>query len=137
VKPLYFYGVLGSSDAGHHPYVSDGESVRFTGREAGPFRNVEIDGVWCQREPWPAGEASSRGSRDPQAEGVAYVHHVRGWTIASWWDRSADKRRGSCAVFLAEGAHDLAAMLAAARDLYPSTMARIEARYTIRDGGAA
>ena len=67
--------------------------------------------------------------RDPQHEGIVFAHRARGWTIASWWDRSGDNRMASCAVFLAEGDHSGAEMLRLARERYPREIARMERRY--------
>lgn len=122
---FYFYGVLGPSDAGHFLYASDGSRITHATRGAVPFTPAEIDGKWC------TALAGALPDRDQQHEGVVYVHHARGWTIVSWWDRSGDGRHGSCAVFLAEGERSGAEMLRLARERYPREIARMERRYTL------
>ena len=59
------------------------------------------------------------------------LHHVAGWTVAAWWDRSADTRINSNAAVVMQGTHTWEAMLAAAREAFPRELARMEARYTL------
>jgi len=63
---------------------------------------------------------------------MAYLHHVAGWTVVAWWDRSEDDRHGSNAVFLAPGEHAFEAMLDLARKAFPREMERMEKAYAIR-----
>ena len=51
----------------------------------------------------------------PQVEGTAALHHVEGWTILAFWDRSVDGRRGSNSAFLVYGEHSFDDMLALSR----------------------
>ncbi|KKK59900.1 hypothetical protein LCGC14_3029730 [marine sediment metagenome] len=60
----------------------------------------------------------------PEVEGVARLHHVKGWTVLAFWDRSGDSRGKSNAAFLAEGGHSFDDLLAAARKQHPGIFQR-------------
>lgn len=69
------------------------------------------------------------GADDVQGRG--FVHYAHGWTILSWWDRSGDRRRASCAVFFVRGYHRWTEALRLAREAFPRELARMEAAYDI------
>jgi hypothetical protein len=61
-----------------------------------------------------------------QAEGKANLHHVDGWTILSFWDRSGDKRGNSNSNFVVRGIWTLEDVLDAARAKFPDVMNRMK-----------
>ncbi|MBZ4400403.1 hypothetical protein [Myxococcus sp. AS-1-15] len=66
--------------------------------------------------------------KDPhQVEGRARLHHVYGWTVLAWWDRSSDRRMNSNSAILVRGTHDFAAVVAAAREHFPELAPRFAA----------
>lgn len=60
----------------------------------------------------------------PQIEGSAALHHLDGWTILSFWDRSIDRRKGSNSSFLARGELSFGEMVAVAKEHYPEVWRR-------------
>jgi hypothetical protein len=68
----------------------------------------------------------SRGStaREREVQGEALLHHAKGWTALAFWDRSVDSRPGSNAVFFADAYRGFDAMLADAREHWPTIFAR-------------
>lgn len=59
-----------------------------------------------------------------QVEGRAYVAHVRGWTILSFWDRSVDKRYACSSNFILRGTLGFDAAVAKARAAFPQVWQR-------------
>lgn len=59
-----------------------------------------------------------------EREGRAAVHHVDGWTVVAWWDRSVDRRHGSNSAFLMKGEHSFSAVLLAAGNAFPELLPR-------------
>lgn len=128
-RPLrvLFFGVRVGDTSGH--FVRE---VHTDGRVGGmlALRAMELDARFPAplRErhgslyPWRYWERPD--SQREQVEGVV-VHELHdGWTLVSWWDRSADHRGGCCATFLVEGAHTSAEAVALARERYPALFAR-------------
>lgn len=70
--------------------------------------------------------ASPWVSKGPQVEGEAALHHVEGWTVISFWDRSVDTRGGCNSAFLQRGTWTFEEMVAQARILYPQIWARFK-----------
>lgn len=114
---VLFFGVRAGDAAGHVLCRADRLCLR---RETLPAPLRPFDARWC-----------STGDRDPQRQGIVRLHHVAGWTVAAWWDRSADTRPNSNAALVAEGTHTWEAILTAAREAFPREIARMEARYTL------
>lgn len=115
-----FFGVRAGDAAGHVLCRADRLCLR---PETLPAALRPFDARWC-----------STGASDPQPEGIVRLHHVVGWTVAAWWDRSADTRINSNAAVVMQGTHTWEAMLAAAREAFPREIARMEARYTLAHG---
>lgn len=57
----------------------------------------------------------------------ALLHHQKGWTAVSFWDRTGDTRYGSNSTFLAEGDFSFEDMLAMARTRFRPVMERYAA----------
>lgn len=129
---VLFFGVRAGTQAGH--YLCDPTGT-LSGRAMEamlpePLRR--LDGVWCHPRPMTREEIRSHAHvRTDETQGRAYIHDVEGWTVVSWWDRSADPRGGCCAAFVAEGRRPFAHMLDLARANFPREMARMEAAYPI------
>lgn len=82
---VFFFGCL--HDLGHYFHYLDGR------------RELRIDGL-----PWPS--HSVDGGFQPPAtdeEGQALRHVKDGWTVVAYWDRSVDKRPGSCSALIVHG----------------------------------
>lgn len=120
---LLFFGVRAGDTAGHVLCCADRLCLR---PETLPAPLRPFDARWC-----------STGADDPQREGIVRLHHVAGWTIAAWWDRSADTRLNSNAALVMRGAHTWEVLLAAAREAFPREVARMEGRYALVLDGAA
>ena len=99
---VYYIGCIGR--AGHFPWKSDTERVRF-----GEMRDIlqRSDGFFA-----PLGS--------PAPDGLIARHYVHGFTILSWWDSvSVDTRPGSNATFWVEGKHTAIEALRIAKERFP------------------
>jgi hypothetical protein len=90
-----------------------------------PWQAADIDGN-LQPGSTPKGDWRSP---EKQPEGIALVHHKDGgadfiWTALSFWDRSGDKRGNSNSTFIAYGDHDFDAMVAIAKEHFPTIWER-------------
>lgn len=89
-KPfLVYYGPW--DRPGHYMYYETGDSVLSNERKRVAWQDREIDGVL---QPGCCWNRSHSGSRRPQVEGEALLHHKNGWTALSFWDRTIDERPG-------------------------------------------
>lgn len=79
-----------------------------------------LDGGFC-----PGAEREGWGRPDEQPEGLGALHHVDGWTVWSFWDRTVDRRGNSNSTFVAEGEHDLDAMKRIAAEHFPEVWRRV------------
>lgn len=79
-----------------------------------------MDSKWC---PGSAPGAPHKKTR-AEVEGEAALHHVDGWTILAWWDRSVDHRGASNSNLVARGLHSWATMLEIGKAQFPSVMKR-------------
>lgn len=61
-----------------------------------------------------------------QREGVARLHHFNGVTIIAFWDRSVDKRPGSCSAFALKGKLSFFDARATAKQHFPWVFARFK-----------
>lgn len=107
---LYF-GCSRDARAGHFLWAADGRtSARLVGatpEEREWFRAFEHT-LDCTYAP--------RGS---QVQGRALRHHVHGWTIVAWWDRTVDSRGNSNSAVLIRGEYTFDEAMAWARRLVP------------------
>lgn len=85
-----------------------------------PFQR-RIDGVYC-----PYARKDHEYADGPQIEGAACLHHVHGWTVLAFWDRSVDKRGGSNSALLAPGEHSFDDMVELFQRFYPQIWARFK-----------
>lgn len=104
---VLFYGIW--SDDGHFLHFPGGDAVGQRRREL-PQELQYPDGTFC---------------RPIQAQGICRINFVEGWTILSFWDRSAiDKRPGCNSNFMAFGRHNFEAMKKLIEINYPSIVKR-------------
>lgn len=94
----------GDLDATPYERTYRGDEVRDSGKGVVPVDADERQGVW----------------RLTRA-----VYLFEPWTAIGAWDRTCDPRRGSKAVFVAEGEHDEAAMREIAARVFPELWSRI------------
>ena len=93
-----------------------------------PDRGRSLD---CGQTPWGYsvdGKLQKRGGKVCRGEGIpddAMLHHEDGWTAFAFWDRTVDRRPGSCSVFLATGEHSREGMLNIARETFPEIWDRL------------
>ncbi len=59
-----------------------------------------------------------------ETEGEAAVHHIEGWTVVAWWDRSVDRRGMSNSALLMRGTHTMSAVFLEAADKFPELLPR-------------
>lgn len=119
----YFCGVWPGNSAGHHSYRPNGEQWR-EGEPVTPWGSVEfgyaiMDGHVANLMPGHQGNP-----REP--EGVRYWTQRGGWTLVSWWDRSADRRNASIAVFAFDAILTADQAEAEARSLFPGVFRRMD-----------
>ena len=109
----YFFGVSHPSSLGHFLYraAGPGQVSRLSGMEEKtiPFRVTIMDGGLLSL---------------PETAG-AQLSHINGWTILGTWDRTGDKRAGSCSSFLLEGVYAMDSAKLAASSAYPELYARV------------
>lgn len=107
---LYF----GCEDAGHlgHYLYDPGFMSLYGEKMPEGLRAHDLDGEYCPK------------TEPHQAEGLAKLHKIAGWTVIAFWDRSADKRYASNAAFLYKGDHTFEEVVAKAKEIFPTVWAR-------------
>lgn len=116
---MIYYGC--GTDAGHYVWRPGMQRVR----EAAPTPfDMHIPG---------AAQKLDGGYTPPMGyvEGAARLTHALGWTVLSYWDNTVDNRPGSHSTFAVEGTHGFDAMLAAAREHFPTVFARQKFEVTL------
>lgn len=113
---LYYFGC--GREPGHHLWEPGRDRMRrfreaVPGELPGPWDWCDLDGGLCP----------DRQGRHPQ--GVARLHHCGGWTALAFWDRSVDRRPGSCSVFLASGTWSFEEMLGWCSRGFPQVFDRL------------
>lgn len=113
MKSLYYFG-CGPNDTGH--YWFEGRSpmygeLRSALQKKLPWKEWREDGGFCPKT--------------TIKQGLIALHHIDGWTVASWWDSSMDKRPGSSSTFVAPVILTLDEMLLLAQTQYPWVFSRI------------
>lgn len=124
-RVLYFGCIR---DTGHYLWEGEGSGMCRAGRDALPFDYRELDGCWTL-----PGERSRFGywTRRP-GQSVCKLTHAHGWTFVGCWDNTVDGRPGSSSTFLAPGTLTFGEVLALAREVFLSVVARIEARAPLK-----
>lgn len=109
LTPLYFFGCWAAS--GHYLWGPKRSIVSKVERLVIPVHHTHLDGAYAPKDPL-------------RTEGRAAVHHVRGWTIVGWWDRSVDGSWDSNSAFVMKGQHPLSVVLLEAGAQYPDLLPR-------------
>lgn len=115
---VFYFGCWG--DVGHYLWSPSAQHAR----TAGPWTERDLDTSPIDSR----GHDTGRGvvPADPeQREHVWRLTHKDGWTAIGAWDRTADQRRGSVSVFVAEGEHDESTMRGFAASYFPAVYSRI------------
>lgn len=123
-EPIVYYFGVARGQTGHYCYD----------------RTYSCPNNYAVRTPWvdvpyaPLGEWAARLAlygtgnikQNEQVEGVR--HHVtdQGWTLLSWWDRSAHERHGSHSTFAIQGEYQADEAEAIARTAFPAVFQRME-----------
>ena len=109
---IYFFGVNQPNSSGHFLYGHDGYKI-YDERHTGlPFKFHILDGGLLP----PSA---------PQDQGRIHMSIINDWTALTMWDRTGDRRAGSCAAFVAEGVFDLATMKEIMSKNFPELWTRI------------
>jgi hypothetical protein len=125
MREIYFSGVWSSDQTGHFLY-QPGSSYHIWENNLPrdfPVREYTLDGAFLP--PY-----------QPQVEGLATHLHINGWTLLTFWDRSADRRGNSCASFICRGTLDFDDMVAHCKNAFPSVWKRFPFAVVKREGGA-
>jgi hypothetical protein len=115
-KRVLYFGVWRPGISGHHLYDAEGRTVSLAAVGL-PISSAKLDSGLC-----PALEGESPAEREP--EGLAAIHHIAGWTVLAFWDRSGDRRYGSHSTFVMEDTLAFEDAVALARAHYPRVWAR-------------
>ena len=119
---VFYFGAW--TVAGHYVFTPSGSSTWM----AGPWSPRDLDTSGYTSGYDSRGRVTSGGFCPPdpdQPQGVWRLTSAPGWTAIGCWDRTCDRRKGSRSVFVAEGEHSEAEMLAIAAQHFPAVWARI------------
>lgn len=131
----FYFGCQGKNAPGHYYFWAPEPGAliceyaaekRFP--EGSPL--LTIDGTFMQEAP----ARSVLDLREPveQVEGLAWLHHLDGFTVMAFWDRSADPRGRSNSAFVFEGKHDFEKMKQLAEEWFPKIWERMTSAFEIR-----
>ena len=124
----YYFGCQGQ--AGHYWWKPDKSWTWDNG-----VRQIVGEALWNKVWPKIDGGFCPGASKDPkkpwqrtgpEVEGEALLHHVDGWSILSFWDRSVDKRGACNSNFIVRGEHTFEEVLKAARESFPQVLDRLK-----------
>jgi hypothetical protein len=115
----YYFGC--QRTAGHHWWRPNRTDTAYDVRKiVGANVGDHIDGGFC-----PGAVRGDVWKRTrPETEGEAALHHVDGWTVLSFWDRSVDARGACNSNFVARGTHTYPIMCAIAEAQFPEVWNR-------------
>lgn len=102
----FFSGVWSKDRKGHFLYIPQRECFSNDVPKDFPVREWVLDGALLP-------------PNLPQHEGRAICIQLSGWTILSFWDRSADERYNSCASFVMRGVQTFEEAIAIAKAAFP------------------
>lgn len=111
-QEVFFSGVWSKHQMGHFLYsnISGRCSDYFVPKDF-PVSEYALDGALLP-------------PKMDQRQGEAALLHFPGWTILTFWDRSADARGNSCASFVMRGTHNLDDTIDMAKAAFPTVWAR-------------
>jgi len=115
----YFYGPRGSEliycVPGYDSLARRALENSFPGGRGDPDRPWAIDAGFCPDPKCLGG----------QVQGICNLTRTRGWSVASWWDRTADRRSNSNSSFLVEGEWPLAEVIRLGLTAFPEVAERL------------
>jgi hypothetical protein len=118
---VYYFGCW--EQAGHYWRAPHYKSHFDIEDRVGSNIHPRIDSGFCPGS--IPGKSQFDRSR-PEVQGEACLHHVDGWTILSFWDRSVDRRGCSNSSFVVLGTWTMDDVLDVARTKFPSVLNRIQ-----------
>lgn len=114
---VFYFGAWSESQTGHYIFAPTDNGFGGASKRAELPPRLQahhLDGAYCY----------SGRERGYQPLGKALLHHVFGWSVLAFWDRSADHRGASNSAFLAEGEHDFDTMCRLAGEHFPTVWRR-------------
>lgn len=114
-----FYFGCWNGNTGHYLFDPHGRT-QWNDPQRFPFRSTILDGGLLP-------------PNEPQAEGVAALCHISGWTVISFWDRTVDKRGGCNSSFVMRGVHDFGSAVCRAKAKFPDIWNRFPFPIVQRD----
>lgn len=105
----FYFGAWSKDRLGHYLHAPGGSTSRMY-EEMLPFACSILDSRLL-----PNGE---------EVEGRVQRSVINGWTVLSFWDRSADSRGKSNSAFVMEGVHDSNTVIRVAREQFPAVFER-------------
>ena len=117
----YYFGCWRS--IGHHlwnPKLADRSGLQHYDVEKKIPKAIaqRIDPCFC-----PGYDGPHKRDR-AEVEGEAALHHVDGWTVLAWWDRSVDSRGACNSAIISKGLYDFTTMLEIGKAQMPHVMER-------------
>lgn len=117
---MYYFGCRSKERGGHYLWQpgwsevwhDDWRGYKPKGLHLRNFPRT-LDGRWAPMD--------LQGS---QRQGLCAMSSFVGWTVVSWWDRSADSRGGCNSILIAQGRYSFNAMLSMARERWPGLLER-------------
>lgn len=120
---VYYFGCW--DQPGHFWRSTEYAKNRYIEDTVGPNIHPRIDGGFCPGVVHPRMSQFDRKTR-PEVEGETAIHHIDGWTVMAFWDRSVDKRGACNSNFAARGTYDFEQMKDIARARFPTVMNRLK-----------
>lgn len=120
MSAILFFGAWGR--AGHYYWLPGRRLAESDRSLPASLQGGKIDGRLAPQRREPRYPSSRL-----EAEGEAAAHHIDGWTVVAWWDRSVDRRGGSNSALLMRGTHSMPAVLLEAADKFPELLPRFAA----------
>ena len=105
---VYYFGCINAP--GHYLWISRGD--RYLPNMVGwvPWGNEMDSGL------------APQGTMEEQ--GHAAIHHKKGWTLVSWWDRTVDTRSKCNSAIMAEGNHGFEQIKILLKEYWPEVAQR-------------
>lgn len=118
---MLYFGCWGQ--AGHYLFGEGGHHISSERLPAG-FVETFGDHGWGLDAKFCPGYVGPYQRDREEHEGEALLHHVNGWTVLAFWDRSVDKRGGCNSNFVERGTLTFEEMCTIAQAQFPSVWAR-------------
>lgn len=125
-RTVYYYGCW-NNRTGHFLFKPDGTFVEMESekRLAEQMKSVNIScDIFISSSKCP--QRKDVNNRRLEVEGEAHLHHINGWTLLAFWNRSVDHRNSSHSNFFTQGEWDFNQMCQIARKSYPSIWQKLD-----------